>query len=228
MGSLQRLLYLGTAGLLLSGCPNPNVYGTARTITRGQIQHSVAIEGVGVAGSSAGFSPTLPTYQFRYGITDNLEFGARLSNLVMPGVDVKWNFVRGGIDLAVQPGVSVTYASVSSSSSSSSASTDFVIGYFHLPLLVGFNLSPSVSILLTPGILGAFASGSTTSTDGSARFASGTGINGRFGVGAFFRVSNGFALQPEITAVRSFDPDAQGVVLSFGLGFQFGSMPNLQ
>lgn len=225
MGSLQRLLYLGTAGLLLSGCPNPNIYGTARTITRGQIQHSIAIEGVGVAGSSTGFSPTLPTYQFRYGLADRVELGARLSNLVMPGLDVKWNFVRGGIDLAVQPGVSVTYVSASTSS----ASTDFVIGYFHLPLLVGFNLSPNVSLLLTPGILGAFASGTTTGTsDGSARFASGTGINGRFGVGAFFRLGNGFAIQPEITAVRSFDPDAKGVVLSFGLGFQFGAMPNLQ
>ena len=66
----------------------------------------------------------------------------------MPGVDVKWAFVRGGIDLAVQTGVSVTYASVSSSSG---ASTDFGIGYFHLPLLVGFNLSPRVSLLFGLG-----------------------------------------------------------------------------
>ena len=66
----RRLALVGAvAALALMGCPSPSIYGTARTIPRGQIQQTVAVEGLGATTSGAsGFVPTLPTYQFRIGL----------------------------------------------------------------------------------------------------------------------------------------------------------------
>jgi hypothetical protein len=38
-----------------------------------------------------------------------------------------------------------------------------------------------------------------------------------------FRVSEGFAIQPEITAL--INPDTGGAFLSYGVGFNFGELP---
>jgi hypothetical protein len=224
----------------LAGCPNPNTYGTPRTTPKGEMSHTVAVEGVyiggetkktNVSGSGATATtttttesvgvglPTLPTYQLRYGVSDEVDFGVAVRNLSSLGADVKWNFVRGSVDLAIAPGVQ--WFGVFTGKES------VQIFYIHAPLLVGLNLSDSFSFVLSPGFVYAAAIGNFTSSgtgaDRNAVITSG-GALARFGLGLNIRPSKKFHIQPEVTGMRAFN-DAEGLFLMFGLGFNFGHLP---
>lgn len=218
-----RTCLISAAGLCVAvtGCPSPSLYTTPRTIPRGTIQHTVAAEAIGVAGGgAAGFVPTLPTYQLRLGVHEQVDLGFRIANMSGLGADLKWNFLRSrGFDLAIDPGFQIYLWGVSSSSDASS----FVIGYAHLPLLLGFNFGESVTLLLSPGFSWGF--GSLSNSEGTTGFAS--GALARFGVGANFRLTRGFALQPEVTFLKPFEQFSDsGVFITFGIGLQFGAMPD--
>ena len=214
---------------LLTGCPNPNIYGTPRTIPKGEIQHTVAIEGIGAFGgattstnssgttstSTSAYLPSLPTYQLRYGVAERFDLGVRLGNLSLLGVDGKWNFVKGRVDLAVNPGVQGTYFAIGDSSAA--------ILYGNLPLLVGINFTPRIAMLLSPGIGFAAAVGGTASGS-NAKYTGGSGFLTRIGGGFNFKVSDTFAVQPEVTAL--WNPSSTGVILSTGVGLTFGSQPD--
>lgn len=215
------LLALGAAG-----CPSLNTYTTPRTIPAGTIQHTVALEAIG-AGSSRGsvVLPTLPTYQLRYGISDRLDVGARINNLTSIGADLKINMLRGMLDLSVDPSFQLIYLSVESTSSSGSTSSSSLgLAFLHLPLLVGLNLSRSFTLLATPGFTYALGfAGSTSSTSGDRSQYLASGAMARFGLGFNWRVANAIALQPEVTAL--WNPATEGFIFNFGIGLQFGSMP---
>ena len=217
----RPLTGLALVGALTMGCPSPSIYGTARTIPRGTIQHTLAVEMIGAAGS--GYSaaiPNLPTYQLRLGLADNVDLGIRLSNLSLPGVDVKINFVRGAFDLSIVPGVQAIYAAIGDRGGG--------ILYANLPLVLGFNLSRSFSLIATPGIAygSAFDQRSRTSSGSSTSYStySGSGVIPRLGAGANIRINNTFALQPEFTAYYNVDNSV--AIFTFGLGFLFGAQPD--
>ncbi len=217
---LRPLALVAAAASALAGCPSPNIYGTARTIPVGTIQHTASIDTIGISGSGGTFfTPTLPTYQLRLGVHDRVDLGFRLGNLTSLGFDAKVNLVRGPFDLALAPGVQGIYISASSGSSSSGAG----IMYLNLPVILGFNLSQNFSLIATPGIAYAlgFSYDSVSSGD-SARYTA-DGFAARLGVGANIRASRFFSLQPEITAL--YFPDSGGVLFTGGLGFSFGSHP---
>ena len=200
----------------LAGCPSPNLDTTPRALPQGQIQHTVAMEVVGAAaGGVGGTLPTLPTYQMRYGLGHHMDIGARIANMSGLGADFKIQFVEGSVDIAVDPGFQFYAIGISSGSEGASA----VFGYAHLPLLVGFNLGPAATLFLSPGFTWGFGSFGTDS-DG---IAASTGAIGRLGVGANLRVGTNFAIAPELTVLKGFDSD--GIVFTFGLGLQFGAMP---
>lgn len=207
------------AALALTGCPSPSIYGTARTIPRGQIQQTVAVEGIGgtTSGASA-FLPTLPTYQFRIGLADNVDLGLRVPNLTSVGADVKINLVRGSFDLAVAPAIQGIYAGVS----------DVNVGllWLHAPVILGFNLTQNFSIVASPGVsYGVYFAGDERSSSSSSRTAFSTGgFAGRLGLGLNIRVANTFSIQPEITALYNFN--AEGVLYIAGVGFEFGAHPD--
>src|SRR5690606_2747557 len=87
---LASPLLLSCAALLLTRCPNPNTYGTPRTVAPGKVSHSIAAEWVGwsfkvVAPSdsdsdappaelteSGGFIVP-PSYALRVGVSDRSE-----------------------------------------------------------------------------------------------------------------------------------------------------------
>ena len=225
--NLGRTSFLAaaTVGLAaLTGCPNPNTYGTPRTIEPGKVQVVAALEGVGL--SSAGTStylPTLPTVGVRVGVADGVDLGARISNLSSLQVDGKFNFIKSNsFDMAVDPGLQVAYFGSVTSSSSSSNSTSLALVYFNLPLLLGINISHSVTLVLTPGITYLYATASTDGGSGTSDFASNSVFLARFGVGFNFRVAESVALQPEITMLRGFD-SGNTTFLNFGFGGSFGT-----
>ncbi|HLK88728.1 MAG TPA: hypothetical protein VKZ18_02475 [Polyangia bacterium] len=220
--------------LFLTGCPNPNTYTTPRTIGSGNIQHSLAAEawGFSIPASSAYSTgetlsatfPTLPTYTLRIGLGDSWEIAARLANMSSLGGEIKWNFLRSGtLDLAIDPSIQYFHLSVSDSNNSN---TSLSVGYLHLPILVGINFSRAVSLVLTPGVTYGFASATDSSTtSGTNQAEATTGAIARFGIGFDFRMTSSFALHPEITFLRGLGTE-QTILYMFGLGFNFGSMPN--
>jgi hypothetical protein len=191
------------------------------------LAHTVALEAIGASATVRdaqtgeeqtvkGFLPAFPTYQIRYGLTDELEIGGRVAALSTPGVDMKYNFLRDKtVDLAIDPGAQIFYLSNGESSAG--------IGYFYLPLIVDVNLAEAISLVLTPGVMMASAFGSV---DDSNEF-SATGAMLRVGGGLNIRIADGFSLQPEITIMKPFNqPDSISTLLyAPGLGFNFGTLP---
>jgi hypothetical protein len=217
----RPLACLALVAAVTTGCPSPSIYGTARTIPRGTVQHTLAAEviGAGVSGHTLVF-PTAPTYQLRIGVADNVDLGLRLGNLTMPGVDAKINLLRGAFDLAIDPGIQGMFI----------ATSDEGVGfmYINLPVVLGFNLSRNFSLIATPGAAYAVAFGSSSrSSSGSSTSATtynGSGFIPRLGLGANIRISNTFAIQPEFTGYYNIDNSA--VIFTAGLGFIFGSQPD--
>lgn len=226
--------------LLLTGCPNPNTYGTPRTVAPGKVSHSIAAEWVGwrfearapvdpdnpdagtVETSQSGGIIVPPSYALRLGVSDQVDVGFRASNVTSLGADVKYNFLRDEtIDLAVDPGVQWLFVG-------------FNVYHLHLPLLVGWNLSDNVSLVLTPGIMYGVSNHDTGNSDVDReidQLLTTDGLYGRAGLGVNFRITPKFALHPEVTFLRSFKGDARDSYVSgamsymFGIGFNFGNLP---
>jgi hypothetical protein len=223
---------ISTCLLASTGCPNPNTYGTPRTVPAGHISHSIAVEAIGAhAGGASVDLPTAPTYTMRIGAAENLDVGLRVANLTTLGADLKWNFLKGPFDMAIAPGAQFFYYSTGTSSGSNSASASISGTYLHLPLLLGINLTENVTLVPTVGIMYGAVGGSSSVSSGdgsndSVKASSNTGVIGRFGFGADFRVSAKFALHPEITIMKGFRERAEGVVYLAGLGFNFGTLPD--
>lgn len=227
----MRMGAICAAAALCTGCPNPNTYGTPRTTPVGKIQHSVAAEGFGFSAhdaetntDSSGALPTFPTYTMRVGVADTVDIGARIANLSSLGADVKWNFLKSeSFDMAIDPGFQGFYYSASSGGQD----TSIGVIYLNAPLMLGINLGDSVSIVPTVGVSYGIA---TASTNGSAGRDSATGSSGimlRPGLGFDFRLSERFAIHPEVTFLKTLkgsDEDSS-LLYVFGLGFNFGNLP---
>jgi hypothetical protein len=220
-----RCLVLASVALL--GCPDPSTYGTPRTIPPGKGQHTIAAEGLYVTGKvpvvEAGsttnkFDDTgtilLPTYQYRHGIADRLDFGVRVTAASGFGADAKWNFVRSVVDLAIDPGVQWVYVP---------NGDGFSVFYLHGPLVAGVNVTEKIAIVLTPGIVYAATVGSSASTLRHAIVSSG-GVLARLGLGVNVRAGRLLSLMPEVTAMRAFN-DTQGIIVVGGVAFKLGAQP---
>ena len=224
-------LALSLASLTLLGCPNPNTYGTPRTIPAGRGQHTIAPEALYVNGKAPFVDgggatrvqrvdsglPMFPTYQYRHGLGDTVDLGLRVTNLSGFGADVKWNFLRGTVDLAIDPGAQWVYVSTANTGTLS-------LFLLHAPLMVGLNVSRRVAIVFTPGAALALEAGRSKPEPTRGAILSNGGGLARFGVGINVRTGRDFSLMPEVTAMRAFN-DTQGILLVFGLGLKVGAQP---
>jgi hypothetical protein len=223
-------------GLLLTGCPSPNLYSTPRTIPKGKVSHTIAAEGVGyrvslkdpdegdydnVIDDASWSSPTIPTYILRVGLADRLDFAFRVNALTSVGLDTKFNFVRSStFDLAIDPMVQWAFA--------------LDVTHLHLPLVVGFNASEDLSVVLTPGVIYGYSDYDFEDDIGGdlARVMAADGLYARAGIGVNVRISPKFALQPELSVIRSLeDPGPNSSFDSvymyvFGVGFNLANLPN--
>jgi hypothetical protein len=223
-------------GLFTTGCPSPNVYGTPRTVQRGKFGHTVAAEVVGyhvdlrddaapddaddyVTLTDADFrTPTIPTYILRPGLGERLDMGFRVNALSSIGFDFKWNLVRSpAFDLAIDPMVQWAFY--------------LDITHFHFPLLLGFNASETLSVVLTPGIIYGYADTDDEIDADLAQVFATNGMSARVGLGLNVRVSPKFALQPEVTVIRGLErPEGRNFESVFmyvaGIGFNFGGLPD--
>jgi hypothetical protein len=227
------LLVVGL-GLLATGCPNPNLYGTPRTTPAGKVAGYVALEGFGWSVKTkkivpqndswnpdqtyTGKLPMAPSFGGRFGLSDQFDMGFRLSGFTTPGADVKWNFLRTDVlDLAVDAGAEYAL---------------FSAFRVHLPLLVGLNFSEKVSLVLLPGVMyGVSTADDRLSENSTFRTVTSTGgWYGRAGVGLNIRFNKKVAIQPELSFVKAFKQEEDEIfdsvlVYNFGLGFSFGNLP---
>jgi|HubBroStandDraft_1064217.scaffolds.fasta_scaffold01458_6 hypothetical protein len=220
--------------LALSGCPNPNTYTTPRTLDPGQVQWQLAPEVIGVnynatygstdangnliKTNASSVLPMLPTFGARIGVAEGLEIGLRVPNLEPLAGDAKIRLLKGPIDIALDPGLQLYYASVNNNG--------FVAFWVHAPVLVGFNLSERVSLVLSPGLAYADNTASGVVPTGVAGSSAAAGFMARLGVGFDFRVSRKLAIHPEITLVRQFTGSEDLLLCVGGIGFNFGAQPD--
>jgi hypothetical protein len=220
---------VGLLSLLLQGCPSPNIYATARTIPQGKLSHTLAVEGIGFSadspdtdndgepddGSISGFIPSfVPTYQLRYGATDNLELGARIATFATLGLDLKYNFLRdSAIDLAINPSVQAMSVGVAQ------------LVHLNLPLIIDVNINKTATLVLTPGVMQSLALASVDfDEDGTA-----VGTMARAGLGVNLRLGGKFAMQPEVTFLKPIagdDDNLTTLLYTVGIGFNFVNLPS--
>jgi hypothetical protein len=217
----------------LSGCPNPNTYGTPRTVPAGKVQIVAALEGVGISESApngnggttttSAYAPTLPTVGVRIGLTDEVDLGLRISQLSSLQGDVKINFLKSQVfDMAVAPGVQGAYVGTINTGN---GSTSLGLVYLNLPLILGINFSHATTLVLTPGFTYLLATASVDNGSGSSAYASGSAPLARMGVGFNARIGNVLAIQPEVTLLKGFN-SADATIWNFGVGFAFRTSQN--
>lgn len=216
-------------GALLCGCPDPNTYGTPRTLAPGdlQLQASVGAWG-GAANGGNGVWPALPSVGFRYGIADRLDIGARLVDFFGIGGDAKYNFVRGRVDLAFDPTLQLFYLPPVQFLGSSSLTQSIGVAQLQAPLLVGINFDDATSLILTPGFVGTLATSPIADAGyvvpQQIAFAT-TGLGARLGIGLNIRTSDTFSWQPEVTAWHEFNGVDSWICVA-GIGINIGAQPD--
>ena len=231
-------LLIGTCalGLVATGCPSPNLYTTPRTVPKGKVSHTIAAEAVGyhidvkepegeeydnTIDRGSWTSPTIPTYILRVGLAERMDFSFRVNALTSIGLDTKFNFIRSpSFDLAIDPMVQWAFV--------------LDVTHIHLPLLLGFNVSRDVSVVLTPGVIyGSSGYDFEDDVGGDiARVMAADGLHARGGIGINVRVTPKFALQPEVTVIRALEDPGPGsnfdsvYMYVFGVGFNLANLPD--
>ncbi|MEO8182651.1 MAG: hypothetical protein ABI895_27780 [Deltaproteobacteria bacterium] len=217
--------------LLLAACVNPNTYTTPRSLPPGAATFTVAPEVSGFGGSLNGawdFGRTLPippTLGFRYGLSESVDFGARVASLTAAG-DLKWNFLRSQLfDLAVVPGFQLyVVPNVGASDVSENVSQDMPVALLHAPVLLAVNLTPNFSIVPSLGVSYSLAEQPPSAASDIELSQVLYGLFGRAGLGLDLRVTPSFALHPELTLLRGFGDSEGFLVFTGGLGLVFGRL----
>jgi len=202
--------FLGTT-TLLCGCPNPNAYTVPRTLDPGGVQFTVAPRYT----DSASRAPRLPRATApprrrpsrapcrrsrRSACASGSLTGsssARACPTSTPSrrrqdPDAAWE-----LDLAIDPGVQFIYLTTSSTDSrGNSVSASSGITYLHLPLLVGWNLSDSATLVASPGVVYTIATATLNVSNDAQQAGTASGFMGRLGFGVDIRTGKHFALHP--------------------------------
>lgn len=148
--------------------------------------------------------PLMPRYMLRLGISDRVD-GGLTAGAGVAGLDVKWNAVRGPVDVAWSPGATVA-------GWPGDDGTRTVL--LQAPAILGFNLSRRVSLIASGGtdlVLGGAALS-------HALYRAGAGVN--------LRPADRFALEIEVNVLhnhpRGRGADSPETAIVAGLGFAFG------
>lgn len=206
-------VYLVAFTLLLTACPGPNTYGTARTLAPGQVQVTVAAEAIADDDTSEGevTSLLLPTVGARVGLSEGLDLGLRMHNLAAPGADLKIALTQGVVDIALDPSVVFSWVPP--------------IGgvYGHLPLMITGNLAEQFSLTAVPGIsygVGLFPTVFSDNTEDDF-ITLATGPLARLGLGLQLKPSNRVAIAPEITMLAPLTETDRSTLFYGGIGLHW-------
>jgi hypothetical protein len=214
----------------LGGCPASQSFTTARTLPQGEVQHTVAVEWLGIDYENSECEPEpescfdpvgypaipWPAYLIRYGANEFLELGGKLSTAGLLTAEFKFQLVRTEyFDFALDPNVSFTPGTAVFGIRE--AGIDAAFTYFSLPILASVNLgdftatfAPRFSYLLL------FASSASISS----------GLFGGGGVSVEYRVNDSVAIVAGFdyqVLLISAEAEASANFFSAGLGVSFGA-----
>ena len=242
---MHKFPRLGLLALLLgsAACQTPAIVRTARTLPEGEGDVSLAVnvtrisvdeteaeQAAGVDVDTSFTYPNLvPDLLYNYGITDDFEFGGRLSLASgMLEANVKYRYLQsddGKLHMAVAPAVGYRALFLVSGVS------------LTLPLLFTYDLTPAISV--SGGPLASYnfytvdddfatENEDDVNLDGDLLFLGG-------GIGIEFRTRNGFHFMPGIEFQRSVSRSIDGVddpaalnFLFFGVTLGWGPRPRSQ
>lgn len=222
---------LALAGLL-SGCPAAQSFTTARTLPPGEVQHTVAVEWLGVDYQNSEcetmpescFDPVgypaipWPAYLIRYGANEFLELGGKLSTAGLITAEFKIQPLRSEyFDFALDPNVSFTPGTAVVGIREGGIDAAFT--YLSLPILMSVNLgdltatfAPRFSYLL-------LFSSSRSIVDG---LFGGGGVSVEYRVSDVVSIVAGFDYQVLLLSAT----EASANFFSAGLGVSFGAQPD--
>ena len=217
----MKKLTLGAISLLalfsLWACPSFSTMQTVRTVPEGEIRGAVSAHWLGIGDVG------IPQFELglRYGLTDSLDLGAKLYS-VGAEIGMKYQAVRGAFDLSIAPAVS--YFGISTDDTNdegvkSSASVHLI--YMHLPLLMGYNVSESITLGFGPKFLYILAFGSgnfSDDEDSVSASASGDGMMGGAFVSVIFKIGKAFWIGPEINIYTNLTGNADAFANVFYQG----------
>jgi hypothetical protein len=234
-----KTVWLGAAcawlTISLSGCPNPNMYTTPRTLDPGKVQWQVAPEVIGVSYKATTTTsdangnpvasttnvtavlPMIPSFGVRVGLVEGLDLGVRLQNFDSLAADLKIRLLRGRFDVAIDPGLQGFYESLNG--------TGVGVVYLHAPVLLAYNFSEKASLVLSPGFVYSLVTATVNDASGVTGSASASGAYGRLGLGFDFRVIPALAIHPEITFMQEFGNE-NALIWIGGVGFNIGAQPD--
>jgi hypothetical protein len=193
-----------------AACASPNLYTTPRATPVGQFTSVLAPQLVRRPEHQQQANSLL--FAARLGLAPRLDAGVR-TNLASAAGDIKWNAIRTRyFDLALDGGVEILPETL----------------YVDMPVMLGINVSEAISILPNTGIT--LGEGTQPSMDVRQSYDDGLDrppagrLLVRAGIGAQFRFSPTFAVEPEFTYVGPADGGKHGTSEYFaaGIGFCFG------
>ncbi|HEY1957512.1 MAG TPA: hypothetical protein VGH28_17960 [Polyangiaceae bacterium] len=222
----------------LTGCASFSTFGLARTMNKGGIQGWVAPGGGGAVatatGATGGVGYPMLEGGVRYGVTDNVELGAKLGfdGFTLQG---KFGLVRSpsmdhGVNLSVAPQVGFIGFGASASGGGSSSSTFVGVLTAQLPILFGIDFGGH-ELVFGPRVVDQvlFGDVGTSSGGGGSGTANLLYVGGS--IGFAIRVSPYVRIMPEVAVgVPVYESIADvgssalgGLVFQGGIGFLFGS-----
>lgn len=215
--------FVGIAPLMLllltqTGCPASQTWTTARTIPKGEVQHTVGAEVLGfnvdVCSDDEQFclesdtdvlAAPFPAYVIRYGLADNMDIGGKFSTTGQVSGDLKVQLVRGEtFEFALDPSLATTFS------------------YMNLaaPLLFSFNLDPKITFTVSPKLSYQFIfSDGDYLADG---FFVGGGANLQYRLNEKVAITPGFDIQ---TMVAGPIENVSATYFSIGAAVSFGGLP---
>jgi hypothetical protein len=195
-----------------AGCAAPNLYTTPRAAPVDKFTGVVAPQLV--RRPELREQGNMLLLAARLGLAPRFDAGVR-TNLAAVAADIKWNAIRTQhFDLALDGGVELLPETL----------------YVDLPVLLGINLSEAVSLLPTTGIT--LGEGTQPSMDSKQTYYDGIRdrpragrLFVRAGLGAQFRITPRFAVEPEFTYVGPVRVNnGTSEYFAAGVGFCFGPL----
>jgi hypothetical protein len=223
----KRLL-VSIALFALAGCASFSTMQTPSTVPKGEVRLGFSAEQVRFSTGDVGV--TLPQIEVgvRYGLTDDVDVGGKVY-LAGAEAGLKFQFLRGPLDVAIAPAVSyMSMGSTNSTTNSDGVTTSSSAGVsligLHAPLLIGVNLTDKVTIGFGPKFL--YLIGSATARAGGEE---NSGTEGLAFMGGFvnlpIRIGKAVWLAPEINAYKPMGESVAGLIWQGGVAFLFGGAP---
>lgn len=203
---MKRIVLLA---LSLSGCVSLNTFESPRTVPKGELSWTLALSSfLRNTGDDQAPLP-MPLLGVRAGVSDDVDFGFVVSAPGHARADVKYSLLEGeALDLSIGAAMSVI-----GYPSNSGGEDGAVLLCWDLPILIGINVSESVS--LVPSLGPGYAFEPTSS--GKSAFL-------RTGFGVRMRLADSVSLMPQLSA--AWDPARWAPAdATLGLAVVLGAQP---